>query len=74
MIIITIMNMEKSADAAMTTTTMIMTTRNTSIITTIMNMEKSVDVAMTITIMSITIITITVRQNHRQLVHTHIFR
>ena len=59
---------------AMTTTTMIMTTRNTSIITTIMNMEKSVDVAMTITIMSITIITITVRQNHRQLVHTHIFR
>ena len=30
--IITIMNMEKSADAAMTTTTMIMTMRNTSII------------------------------------------
>ena len=67
------MSMEKSADAAMTTTTMIMTMRNMIIIT-IMNMEKSADVVTTITIMIITIITITVRQNHRQLVHTHIFR
>ena len=38
-IIITIMNMEKSVDAAMTTTTMIMTMRNTSIIITIMQMK-----------------------------------
>ena len=47
------MNMEKSVDVAMTTTTMIMTTRDTSIIITIMSMEKSADVAMTTTTVSI---------------------
>ena len=63
-IIITIMDMEKSVDVAMTTTTMIMTTRNMSIIITMIT-EMSVDADMT-TIMN--------QQNHRQLVHTHIFR